>query len=92
MTAGPTAPGREVVVAGPGRMGVGIATAVLMAGQGHRVTLLDTKERGAGQSPTRLEKAREEIGAMLAGRRTDGKKIEGKHYPEVRTVTDKHTG
>ena len=47
--------------------------------------------KGLGLEPERAP-AREEIGAMLAGRRADGKKIEGKHYPEVRTVTDKRTG
>jgi TrwC relaxase len=47
--------------------------------------------KGLGLDPERAP-TREEIGAMLAGRRADGKKIEGKHYPEVRTVTDKRTG
>jgi 3-hydroxybutyryl-CoA dehydrogenase len=56
---------RDIVVAGPGRMGVGIATAVLMAGRGHRITLLDTKPREPGREKAALEKARDEIRANL---------------------------
>ena len=47
--------------------------------------------KGLGFDPERAP-TREEIGAILAGRQADGKKIEGKHYPELRTVTDKRTG
>ena len=57
--------GIDVAIVGPGRMGVGIATAVLMARQGHRVTLLDMKNRGPGQTLAALERARAEIGANL---------------------------
>ncbi|MHB8763487.1 MAG: 3-hydroxyacyl-CoA dehydrogenase NAD-binding domain-containing protein [Deferrisomatales bacterium] len=55
-----------VAIVGPGRMGVGIATAVLAAGDGHRVTLLDPKERPAGSEHAALERARGEILANLA--------------------------
>ena len=38
----------SIAVVGPGRMGVGIVTAILLADQGHRVTLIDTKQSQAG--------------------------------------------
>jgi 3-hydroxybutyryl-CoA dehydrogenase len=47
-------------------MGVGIATAVLMTGRGHPVTLVDTKERQAGQQTTALARADAEVKANLA--------------------------
>jgi 3-hydroxyacyl-CoA dehydrogenase len=37
--------GKKICIVGPGRMGVGIVTAILLANQGHAVTLFDTKER-----------------------------------------------
>jgi 3-hydroxybutyryl-CoA dehydrogenase len=49
--------GEKICIIGPGRMGVGIATAILLANQGHAVTLVDTKEREPGQEMTALEKA-----------------------------------
>jgi 3-hydroxyacyl-CoA dehydrogenase len=42
-------------------MGVGILTAILLANQGHTVTLFDTKEREPGQEMIALEKALSEI-------------------------------
>jgi len=57
---------RRILIVGPGRMGVGIATAVLMAGQGHRITLLDIKPREPGRENEALEKARTEVGENLA--------------------------
>ncbi len=56
---------RDIVIVGPGRMGVGIATAVLMAGQGHRITLLDTKPREPGSEDAALKKAHAEVGENL---------------------------
>ncbi|MBI5439989.1 MAG: 3-hydroxyacyl-CoA dehydrogenase [Deltaproteobacteria bacterium] len=56
---------RRVAVVGPGRMGIGIVTAVLMAGQGHSVILLDTKHRERGLERDALEKARGQVAANL---------------------------
>ncbi len=53
--------GKKISVVGPGRMGIGIATAILLANQGYRVTLFDTKERERGQEMIALEKALCEI-------------------------------
>ena len=47
--------------------------------------------KGLGLHPER-PLTREEIGALLAGRKADRKKIEGKRYPELQIVTDKRTG
>ncbi|MCZ7661462.1 MAG: 3-hydroxyacyl-CoA dehydrogenase NAD-binding domain-containing protein [Thermoleophilia bacterium] len=62
-------PGRGRVetigIVGPGRMGIGIATAILMADRGYEVTLLDVKERTPGNVWSALEKARDEIAANL---------------------------
>ncbi len=56
---------KTVAVVGPGRMGIGIATAVLMVGQGYRVVLVDVKERGEEGEGASLERARAEIAANL---------------------------
>jgi 3-hydroxybutyryl-CoA dehydrogenase len=55
----------SIAIVGPGRMGVGIATAVLMANRGHAVTLIDTKKRPAGQKTERLDLAYKEVKANL---------------------------
>ncbi len=55
----------SIAIVGPGRMGVGIATAVLMANQGHTVTLIDTKKREPGKETNALESARVEVKANL---------------------------
>ena len=47
--------------------------------------------RGLGLDPDRGV-TRDEINALLAGRRADGGKIEGKHYAVARTVTDRRSG
>ena len=47
--------------------------------------------RGLGVDPDRGV-TREEINALLAGRRADGEEIEGKRYASVRQVTDRRTG
>jgi hypothetical protein len=47
--------------------------------------------KGLGIEPER-PLTKEEIGALLAGRRADGKKIEGKRYSAVREYTDPKTG
>lgn len=61
--------GESIAVVGPGRMGVGIVTATLLANQGHSVTLFDMKEREPGQEMIALEKAICEIqdNMMLLG-------------------------
>ena len=55
----------SISIVGPGRMGVGIATAVLMANHGYTVTLIDTKKRKPGQETEALESARAEVKANL---------------------------
>ncbi|MEE8433331.1 MAG: 3-hydroxyacyl-CoA dehydrogenase NAD-binding domain-containing protein [bacterium] len=55
----------QIAVAGPGRMGVGIVTAILAAGTGRRVLLVDTKKRPRGREKEALERARKEIHAHL---------------------------
>ncbi len=55
----------SIAIVGPGRMGVGIATAVLMADRGHTVSLVDTKRRKPGKETETLVAAREEIKANL---------------------------
>lgn len=55
-----------IMILGPGRMGVGLATAALLAGTGRRVTLIDLKQRPQGQETAALETAREEIASNLA--------------------------
>jgi len=52
---------KKICILGPGRMGVGIATAILLANQGDAVTLFDTKDREPGQEMTALERALDEI-------------------------------
>jgi 3-hydroxybutyryl-CoA dehydrogenase len=56
----------SIAIVGPGRMGVGIATSVLMADRGHALTLIDTKKREPGKETETLDRAREEIKANLA--------------------------
>jgi 3-hydroxybutyryl-CoA dehydrogenase len=57
--------GESIAIAGPGRMGIGIATAVLMADRGHKVTLIDTKKREPGRQTEALDRARDEVQANL---------------------------
>ncbi|MBX9702206.1 MAG: hypothetical protein K2X91_08825, partial [Thermoleophilia bacterium] len=47
--------------------------------------------RGLGLDPDRGV-TRDEINALLAGRRADGEEIEGKRYASARQVTDRRTG
>jgi 3-hydroxybutyryl-CoA dehydrogenase len=54
-----------IAVVGPGRMGIGIATAVLLADRGHPVILIDTKKRPPGRETAALEIARREIQGNL---------------------------
>ena len=58
--------GKKICIVGPGRMGIGIATAILLANQGHAVTLVDTKEREPGQEMIALEKALSETRDNMA--------------------------
>jgi len=55
----------SIAIVGPGRMGVGIATAVLMANQGYMVTLVDTKKREPGKATKALDSARKAVKANL---------------------------
>ena len=56
----------SIAIVGPGRMGVGIATAVLMADSGHKVTLIDTKTRETGMENDALDRAHAEVEANLS--------------------------
>ena len=53
--------GKKICIVGPGRMGVGIVTAILLANRGHAVTLLDTKARKPGREMAALSKALNDI-------------------------------
>lgn len=55
----------SIAIVGPGRMGVGIATAVLMANRGHAVMLIDIKKRDPDGQMKILESARKEVKANL---------------------------
>lgn len=61
----PRAGTHTIGIVGPGRMGVGIATAVLMAARSHPLVLLDVKARPPGTEFAALQRAREEIAANL---------------------------
>lgn len=54
----------DVAVVGPGRMGVGIAQALVLAGRD--VALVDVKARSAGESEAALETARAQVEGGLA--------------------------
>lgn len=56
----------RVGIVGPGRMGVGIATAILMAGGDDIVVLADLKDREPGEEMNSLVRARSEIATNLA--------------------------
>jgi 3-hydroxybutyryl-CoA dehydrogenase len=58
-------PVESIAIVGPGRMGVGIATAVLMANQGHAVILIDTKKRDRGRKAELLNNASKEVRTNL---------------------------
>ena len=60
--AGETMTAESIAIIGPGRMGVGIATATLMAGRGCRVTLIDSKKRPAGGGTEALTRATTDAG------------------------------
>lgn len=55
----------RVGVVGPGRMGVGIATAVLMAGGDDTVVLADMRERAPGDEMSSLTRSHAEIASNL---------------------------
>jgi 3-hydroxybutyryl-CoA dehydrogenase len=55
----------SIAIVGPGRMGIGIATAVLMANQGYTVSLIDTKKREPGRETEALDRARQAVKANL---------------------------
>jgi 3-hydroxyacyl-CoA dehydrogenase len=56
---------QNVVIIGSGRMGIGIATALLLADRGLDITLVDLKERPSGQENDSLDSARNEIESNL---------------------------
>ncbi len=55
----------SIAIVGAGRMGIGIATAVLMANRGHKVTLVDTKKREGGEKTRILDSALNDVRANL---------------------------
>lgn len=58
-------PEPTVGIVGPGRMGIGIATAILAGKPQHQVHLFDIKERQPGEREEALRRAAEEIEANL---------------------------
>ena len=56
---------KNVAIIGSGRMGIGIATALLLADRGLGSTLVDLKERPSGQESDSLNGARDEIESNL---------------------------
>src|SRR5660397_17429 len=56
---------QTVGVVGPGRMGIGIATAILAGGPHHQVHLFDVKKREAGKEEEALLSAENEIQTNL---------------------------
>jgi 3-hydroxybutyryl-CoA dehydrogenase len=57
---------KKVCIVGPGRMGIGIATALLACDRGLQITLLDLKSREKADENGALNRAREAIGTNLA--------------------------
>ena len=55
----------KVTIIGSGRMGIGIATALLLADRGLGITLVDLKRRPLGQENDSLNRARNEIESNL---------------------------
>ena len=58
-------PEQKIGIIGPGRMGIGIATAILASGKPYSITLFDTKLREKDQALEALNKAKSAISANL---------------------------
>ncbi len=56
---------KNVSIVGSGRMGIGIATALLLCRQPLRIRMLDVKEREKGQEQSALDQAKHEIESNL---------------------------
>ena len=56
---------KKISIIGPGRMGVGIATAVLSCNHGHSITIIDLKERAPGKEYEALNRAQKAITSNL---------------------------
>lgn len=56
---------KRIAIVGAGRMGIGIATALLLSDAGCRVALVDVKERKEGEERDALNRARAEIASNL---------------------------
>ena len=56
---------KNICIVGSGRMGIGIATAILLSNRGYRIELVDLKERDPGEEQTALNGARDQIRANL---------------------------
>jgi 3-hydroxybutyryl-CoA dehydrogenase len=63
---GEMAAGTSIGIIGPGRMGIGIATAVLAAGKSYSIRLFDAKQREKDRSFDALNGAERQIRANLA--------------------------
>jgi 3-hydroxybutyryl-CoA dehydrogenase len=57
--------GENVCIVGPGRMGVGISTAILLCNRGYKIKLIDLKDRGPGKEFDALNRAKREIESNL---------------------------
>jgi 3-hydroxybutyryl-CoA dehydrogenase len=56
---------KRISIVGPGRMGIGIATAVLSCDEGYEVRLVDLKERRGGREFETLDRAGMEIASNI---------------------------
>jgi 3-hydroxybutyryl-CoA dehydrogenase len=56
---------KSISIVGPGRMGIGIATALLCCAEPLSIRMLDVKEREKGQEHLALHQAREEVESNL---------------------------
>jgi len=57
--------GKKICVVGPGRMGIGISTALLLSNRGYSIELVDLKERDQGREFDALNRAKKEIESNL---------------------------
>jgi 3-hydroxybutyryl-CoA dehydrogenase len=56
---------KNICIVGPGRMGIGISTAILLSNRGHRIELVDTKERDPSRDLEALNGAKDQIASNL---------------------------
>jgi len=56
---------KRICIVGPGRMGIGISTAILLSNRGHSIELVDIKERESGRELEALNGAKDQIVSNL---------------------------